>query len=83
MSFDPATSNFEASFVLDVKGDGTTIYYNTEYYYENGIDFSLVDQAGNQIKVDYVNRDQQNYIFFMVEDSTYHGQTVTLSAQKK
>jgi endoglycosylceramidase len=44
MSFDPATSNFEASFVLDIHNqDGTTIYYNTEYYYENGIDFSLAD----------------------------------------
>lgn len=83
--FDSTTGNFDFEFEVDTSLTAPSIgFFSTEYYYPNGLNYSLKSSNGSALSSSAYTADyKDNYLTFSVTDSALHRQTVSLSITPK
>ena len=77
MLFDPITSDFTCTFVLNTSITApTVVFLSEEYYYSNGLVTKIRTPQGEVIEtpIDYTS----NFLTFTISDETLNGQTISV-----
>ena len=84
-SFNVDTSNFTVEFTVNTSVKAPSVaYLCSEYYYENGLEYTFTDADGTAMpESSFTARLADNRLTFTVTDTAYDGKTITLNVVKK